>query len=533
MSCRSGKARAGAGLKTLLALTVATGALLLAATPGSVHAGDPARSPLLGVVPHAGASVHPASALGRAAHGGPLVYHYGETLRTNTTYAIYWVPSGYEVSSSYVSLINRYFTDVAAASGSSSNVYSTDTQYYDSSGPIAYQSTFGGSAVATNAFPAGGCKDGSDPVCLTDQQLQDEITNVIATQHWSVSDTSVFFIMTPDAVGVCYDSRPPSAGGVCTTNVFCAYHDSFVSGAQQVIYAVAPYDPTVNGCSSDVRPNGDDADVTINAISHEHNEAITDPTVAGWFADDGHADEMADLCAGAFGSPLGTVAGQPYNQVINGDHYWLQEEYSNDGHRCVQRYAASRAPANTKLPTVNGAPAVGKALATTDGAWAPTPAGITYGWLRCGAGGGSCAPIAGATTSTYVVTAADRGHTIRSSVTASNTVGSATAVSAPSGLVVTVPALAKEPQVSGKARVARTLSVNTGAWHQSPARFRYQWLRCNATGASCRPIAGATKPHYRLTKHDAGHRLRVRVTALNAAGGLTALSTASGVVEGG
>ena len=35
---------------------------------------------------------------------GDLSYHGGPTMRTNTTYAIYWIPSGYSVSANYQSL---------------------------------------------------------------------------------------------------------------------------------------------------------------------------------------------------------------------------------------------------------------------------------------------------------------------------------------------------------------------------------------------------------------------------------------------
>ena len=67
-------------------------------------------------------------------------------MHTNTVYAIYWVPSGYSVSTIYESLINRYFQDEAADSGKLTNVYSADTQYTDGTGSAAYSSTFGGSS---------------------------------------------------------------------------------------------------------------------------------------------------------------------------------------------------------------------------------------------------------------------------------------------------------------------------------------------------------------------------------------------------
>lgn len=66
-----------------------------------------------------------------------------------------------------------------------------------------------------------------------------------------------------------------------------------------------------------------------------------------------------------------------------------------------------------------------------------------------------------------------------------------------------------------------------GAWFAVNARFKYAWLRCTAHGFKCVPIRKATKFRYHLTKRDAGHRLRVRVSARNLAGRKTGTSAAS------
>ncbi len=47
-------------------------------------------------------------------------------------------PSGQSVAAGYENDIDQYLTDVAAASGSQTNVYSVATQYYDSTGFIGY-----------------------------------------------------------------------------------------------------------------------------------------------------------------------------------------------------------------------------------------------------------------------------------------------------------------------------------------------------------------------------------------------------------
>ena len=87
------------------------------------------------------------------------------------------------------------------------------------------------------------------------------------------------------------------------------------------------------------------------------------------------------------------------------------------------------------------------------------------------------------------------------------------------------------PIVSGTALVDSTLTVQPGSWSgRQPITFAYAWLRCNTAGGECAAIAGATGRSYRLTSADVDHKLRVNVTARNAIGRTTVLSSESGVV---
>ncbi len=268
--------------------------------------------------------------VGRQVQGsGDLLNHGGPVMTTNKTYAIYWVPSGSSMPAGYQSTINQYFTDVAHDSGMSSNVYASDTQYSS----IQYSSTFGASLIDTNAFPtSGNCPIYSDvTVCLTDAQLITEINNVTTAQGWLRNGTNMFFIFTPVGVGSCFDS----SGSSCAYTSFCAYHGHTASNA---IYANQPY-AKHSGCDEGQYPNGSagGADPTINVVSHEHNEAITDPQLNAWYDAAGY--ENGDKCAWDFGTVSGPN-GSEYNQTINGHHYFLQREYSNDGHLCVQTYGS-------------------------------------------------------------------------------------------------------------------------------------------------------------------------------------------------
>jgi hypothetical protein len=78
------------------------------------------------------------------------------------------------------------------------------------------------------------------------------------------------------------------------------------------------------------------------------------------------------------------------------------------------------------------------------------------------------------------------------------------------------------------------LTASPGAWTgDQPITFRYQWERCNASGASCVAIAGATAQTYTVATADVGNTLRVTVTATNATGARSASSAATSVVGAG
>ena len=97
--------------------------------------------------------------------------------------------------------------------------------------------------------------------------------------------------------------------------------------------------------------------------------------------------------------------------------------------------AAPTAPANTVLPAVSGALSVGSVLTASSGTWTGT-ATITYAyqWQR----GGS--DISGATASSYTLVTADLAAMMTVVVTATNSVGNASANSAAVGPVIALPA---------------------------------------------------------------------------------------------
>ena len=80
------------------------------------------------------------------------------------------------------------------------------------------------------------------------------------------------------------------------------------------------------------------------------------------------------------------------------------------------------------------------------------------------------------------------------------------------------PSVSVAPSILGAPEAGRVLSALPGTWNGGkPVAFTYQWRQCDAAGANCSDISGATNEWYRPTDADVGHSLRVRVGAATSA----------------
>jgi PKD repeat protein len=87
-------------------------------------------------------------------------------------------------------------------------------------------------------------------------------------------------------------------------------------------------------------------------------------------------------------------------------------------------------PKNTSLPLVSGQAREGRTLTVSNGTWAGvTPMTFSYQWRRCDSSGGNCVDISPAVATSYTLTSADVGFTIRARVTATNSFASTSATS--------------------------------------------------------------------------------------------------------
>jgi glucose/arabinose dehydrogenase len=139
--------------------------------------------------------------------------------------------------------------------------------------------------------------------------------------------------------------------------------------------------------------------------------------------------------------------GAPGPQTLNGAEY-VFSSWSDGGtqsHNITANASttytatyvqAARPPLNTTAPTISGHARQGVILTANDGAWSgTTPMTFTYEWLRCSKSGANCAGIPGATGKTHLLTSNDIGSKIRVRVTATNVLGSGSALSDPTAVV--------------------------------------------------------------------------------------------------
>ena len=211
-----------------------------------------------------------------------------------------------------------------------------------------------------------------------------------------------------------------------------------------------------------------------------------------WFAGD-------DPIAGATSPTLTLSTDQLGKQV------YVRVTGTKSGYETTTRTSPSTTAvtavfATAPAPTIAGSAVVGRTLAAVPGTWSPTAA-FDYQWKVDGTA------VPGATSSTYLVPAADIGKTITVTVTGFATNYTPLSRTSPAtSAVLGVFTASPRPTITGAARVDHTLHAHAGAWHPA-AGFAYQWY---ANGVA---ISGATSRTLHLDGSELHEHITVRVTA--------------------
>jgi hypothetical protein len=193
---------------------------------------------------------------------------------------------------------------------------------------------------------------------------------------------------------------------------------------------------------------------------------------------------------------------------------------------------AGRALSVTRTAAITGTVAVSQTVRAVPALWSVPLLGARYQWQRCAADGTGCVDIAGATGVAYPITIADAGHAlaVREDVTSPGRTASATSTP----VVVAdqpAPVATVAPTISGVAARTNTLMLRPGTWANT-SRTSYQWARCDAAGAHCAAVTGATGVYYLLTAADIGFTITVAVSATNTSQTVTTYAPPTAVVTG-
>jgi PKD domain len=183
-------------------------------------------------------------------------------LHQNSTYAIFWDPD-YLYLDPWVEVIDRFFQNMATASGSLKSVFAVDTQYTDKTDkPASYKSAFLGSYADKAPYPSAGCTDpnpfaeGQAVTCITDKQIREQLEAFIAREKLPKGMGTIYYLLTPPGVTVCTDaaashcsdySGAAENANPSYANSFCSYHAAITptspttGDANTILYGVIPW----------------------------------------------------------------------------------------------------------------------------------------------------------------------------------------------------------------------------------------------------------------------------------------------------
>ncbi len=230
-------------------------------------------------------------------HGGPLI------LGTTNVYYIWY---GNWTGNSATTIL----TDLATNVGGSS-YFNINTSYYDGNG----------ASVSNSVHHAGSTTDNySRGTALSDAGIQGVVSDAISSGRLVKDANAVYFVLTSADVN--------ETSGFCTQ--YCGWHTHGNIGGDDIKYSfVGNPDRCPSACEA--QPNGPNgnagADGMASIISHELEEAVTDPDLNAWY--DRRGEENADKCAWTFGATYTTSNGSLANMKLGTRDYLIQRNWVN------------------------------------------------------------------------------------------------------------------------------------------------------------------------------------------------------------
>lgn len=240
-------------------------------------------------------------------HGGPLILG-----TTNVYYIWYGNWAGNTATSILPDLI-------AGLSGSP--YYNINTSYYDGASVAVTNSTLLKKSVTDNY---------SRGTALADADVTAVVSNAITSGALPADPNAVYFVLTSADVN--------ETSGFCTS--YCGWHTHGTIAGQDIKYSfVGNPDRCPSACEAQTTgPNGNaGADGMASVLTHELEEAVTDPDLNAWY--DGSGAENADKCAWKFGTTYTTSNGSKANMKLGARDFLIQQNWLNaSGGLCTLAY---------------------------------------------------------------------------------------------------------------------------------------------------------------------------------------------------
>jgi hypothetical protein len=176
----------------------------------------------------------------------------------------------------------------------------------------------------SNSFAYGGSTTDaySKGTALTDANIQTIVSAAITANKLPKDTNGIYFVLTSADVN--------ATSGFCTQ--YCGWHTHGTIGGSDIKYSfVGNPDRCPASCAAQTTsPNGNaGADGMASIISHEAEEATTDPDLNAWY--DTKGAENADKCAWTFGATYSAAGGGLANMKLGTRDYYIQQNWVNAG----------------------------------------------------------------------------------------------------------------------------------------------------------------------------------------------------------
>lgn len=263
-----------------------------------------------------GVAVDRSNATGKAkpTRGNGISYHGGPLILGTTN--VYYIWYGNWSGNSATTIL----TDLAQNMGGSP-YFNINTTYYNGSN----------THVSNSVHYAGSTTDSySQGTSLSDAQIQAVVSSAISSGRLPKDTNAVYFVLTSSDV--------TASSGFCTQ--YCGWHTNGTIAGSDIKYSfVGNPDRCPSACEQQTTgPNGNaGADGMASIISHELEEAVTDPDLNAWY--DTRGQENADKCAWTFGATYTVSNGSSANMKLGTRDYLIQQNWVNaSGGYCAKSY---------------------------------------------------------------------------------------------------------------------------------------------------------------------------------------------------